>query len=75
MKFDTINKPKHYANKEIEVIDYIQDTLNNNPTLTPFEGYCLGNIIKYISRAGLKGNKIEDFQKAEYYLKRMTNKK
>ena len=31
---------------------------------------CLGNAIKYILRAGLKGNKNEDLEKAIWYLKR-----
>lgn len=69
--FDEINKPKHYADREIEVIDFIKDTLNN-PNLTPYEGYCIGNIIKYVSRAGLKDDKVKDFQKAGYYMRELS---
>lgn len=63
MNFDKINRPEHYADKDIEVIDYIKDTL----TPEGFEGYCIGNVIKYISRYRKKGG-LEDLQKALYYL-------
>lgn len=33
-------------------------------------GFCLGNAIKYIARAGKKGAAIEDLEKAAWYLHR-----
>lgn len=33
-------------------------------------GFCLGNTIKYISRAGKKGAALEDLKKARWYLDR-----
>lgn len=38
--------------------------------LTPeeFRGYCLGNVLKYVSRAGKKDNGQEDLAKAAWYL-------
>jgi hypothetical protein len=33
-------------------------------------GFCLGNTVKYLSRAGKKGSKIEDLRKAAWYLQR-----
>lgn len=33
-------------------------------------GFCLGNVLKYISRAGKKGDRIEDLKKARWYLDR-----
>jgi hypothetical protein len=33
-------------------------------------GFCLGNAVKYISRAGKKGDAIEDLKKALWYLTR-----
>jgi len=33
-------------------------------------GFCLGNVVKYISRAGKKGNQVEDLRKAQWYLNR-----
>ena len=61
--FDTVDRPKHYADKEIEVIDYIKDTL----TKEQYEGFCVGNVIKYISRYKFKGG-VEDLKKAQVYL-------
>lgn len=37
-------------------------------------GFCLGNAIKYISRAGKKGHLVEDLQKARWYLTREIDK-
>jgi hypothetical protein len=33
-------------------------------------GYNLGNAVKYISRADHKGNRLQDLQKAQWYLSR-----
>ncbi len=32
-------------------------------------GFCLGNAVKYILRAGKKGDQQQDLEKAEFYLK------
>ena len=66
---DNVNSPSHYANSKIEVIDYIEDKKL---------GFCLGNVIKYVSRAGkkvdsdksVKDKEIEDLKKARWYLDR-----
>ena len=50
-KEDVINHPSHYTRGNIEVIDFIED---QQPP------YHLGNVIKYIARAGYKGDKLED---------------
>lgn len=60
---DAVNHPSHYTDKGIEVIDYIRDTL----TPDEFVGYCLGNVIKYVSRWRKKGG-VEDLKKAQVYL-------
>lgn len=68
-KFNAVDHPSHYANSKIEVIDYIEDKKL---------GFCLGNAVKYISRAGKKkdsGRKlidkeIEDLKKAIWYINR-----
>jgi len=67
-EFDIVKRPKHYADKEIEVIDYIKDTL----TKEEFQGYLSGNILKYISRYNLK-NGVEDLKKARYYLEKLIS--
>lgn len=60
---DSVNNPSHYTDGKIEVIDYIEDKKL---------GFCLGNAIKYISRAGKKDKdkEAEDIKKAIWYLKR-----
>lgn len=60
---NNVNHPSHYTDGKIEVIDYIEDKKF---------GYCLGNAIKYISRAGKKNKdkEIEDLQKAIWYIER-----
>jgi hypothetical protein len=61
-EFDEINRPKHYADKIIEPIEYILDTLADP------KSYCIGNVIKYISRYDRKENALKDLKKARYYL-------
>lgn len=63
-KEDVINHPTHYTRGKIEVIDFIED--QQLP-------YHLGNVIKYIARAGYKGDKLEDLKKARWYLDRYIN--
>ena len=60
---DTVNHPSYYTDGKIEVIEYIEDKKL---------GYCLGNAIKYISRAGKKdkAKEIEDLRKADWYINR-----
>jgi DNA repair exonuclease SbcCD ATPase subunit len=58
---DSINHPPHYTHGGIETIDFIEaKELNWN----------LGNVVKYVSRAGHKGDKLEDLKKAAWYLRR-----
>lgn len=61
-KNDPIN-PAHYKDGKIEVIEFIEDKKL---------GYCLGNAVKYIARAGKKDptKEVEDLKKAEWYVKR-----
>lgn len=63
-KADMVNHPQHYQHG-IEPIEYIEShDLNFN----------LGNVIKYVSRAGFKDNELEDLKKAKWYLEREINK-
>lgn len=64
---DMVNHPPHYTAGGIEVIDFI-DFMVYDPA-----DYYIGNVVKYLSRAGKKGNKIEDYRKARWYLNRMHN--
>jgi len=59
----TVIQPSHYNLGSIETIDYLRDNLT--PEL--YEGFCIGNVIKYISRYKSKGG-VEDLKKAQVYL-------
>lgn len=62
---DNINHPEHYQGKELECIQVIE----------AFDlGFCLGNAIKYILRAGKKSDRQEDLLKAIWYLNREVRK-
>lgn len=64
---DPVTHPSHYTSGKIEVIDFITDQSLD---------FCLGNVIKYVSRAGKKHEEgkgilekqIEDLKKARFYL-------
>lgn len=58
---DMVNHPKHYNDHPsgVECIDIIEHM-----------GFCLGNAVKYIWRADLKGDAIEDLKKARFYIDR-----
>ena len=60
---DAVNHPSHYTDGNIEVIEYIEDKKLD---------YCLGNAVKYSSRAGKKdkAKEIEDLRKADWYINR-----
>jgi len=62
---DNIN-PEHYKTGGIETFDYIKAKL----TAEQLNGFCKGNIIKYITRADQK-NKKEDLEKAKWYLEKL----
>jgi hypothetical protein len=65
---DMVNSPAHYAEGEIETIDYIVDVLGEYEAIS----YCHGNLLKYTgSRLWKKGNPIEDAEKAAWYLDKM----
>lgn len=61
MADDTVNHPPHYRANGMEAIDVIE----------AFGlGFCLGNTVKYVLRAGRKGDKKTDLLKAKWYLER-----
>ena len=58
---DPVNHPAHYKVGGIETIDFIEAKNLD---------YNLGNVVKYVTRADHKGNKLEDLRKAQWYLTR-----
>lgn len=61
---DAVNHPSHYTFGKYETIEVIKDIL----TPEEYRGYCRGNALKYIARAGRKGDLKEDYKKARTYL-------
>lgn len=58
-EFNVISNPEHYCFSKYEPKDVIREwNLNFN----------LGNVVKYVARAGRKGNKLEDLLKAKQYI-------
>lgn len=58
---DPVNHPAHYTKHPsgVECID-----------ITEHMNFTLGNAVKYIWRASLKGKAVEDLQKAAWYINR-----
>jgi hypothetical protein len=62
---DNVNHPAHYKGRGMESIEVIE----------AFDlGFNLGNVVKYVLRAGKKGERHEDLLKARWYLMRELNK-
>ncbi len=76
--FDEIDHPKHYqacggeleadGTPKYETIKVIESFGANN-------GFCMGNVIKYLLRAEYKGSCLDDLRKAGWYLNRYLSKK
>jgi hypothetical protein len=67
MSEESVNHPQHYTRGKIECIDAIESAVQGQSGITAM---CLGNAIKYIWRAGSKGDFKEDIEKAIWYLNR-----
>ncbi len=58
---DPVNRPSHYTQHPSGVECIV---------ITEHMNFCIGNAIKYLWRAGLKGDAIEDLEKALWYVHR-----
>jgi hypothetical protein len=59
---EQVNHPDHYGG------DTVYETIK---VIEAWElGFHLGNTVKYISRAGKKGDMLTDLRKAQFYLNR-----
>lgn len=60
---EAVDHPAHYGGKDnvYEAIKVIEAW---------GLGFCLGNAVKYLARAGKKGSRVEDLRKARWYLDR-----
>jgi len=64
-----VDHPAHYNTGELEVIDCVEGTLSPDEYL----GFVKGNIIKYVTRAGHKGDVINDMEKLIWYARRYVD--
>ncbi len=71
--YEAVNSPKHYSASKIEVIDIIDSILESQPELSAYQGFLLGNVIKYVSRLTLKEKPKQDANKAKWYLERLID--
>jgi hypothetical protein len=62
---DMVSHPPHYTFGRFEVIDVIEDWKLS---------YHLGNVVKYVARAGRKDDAVQDLKKAKWYLERAIEK-
>jgi len=66
---DVVNNPDHYNTGSIECIEAIEESM----TPEAFKGYLKGNSMKYLWRYEYKGKQVEDLQKCQWYLARLTH--
>lgn len=61
---DDVNEPSHYNKNGIEVIDVIETYAKTD--------FRLANVLKYVCRCEYKSSKLQDLQKAQWYLNRVV---
>lgn len=63
---EAVRSPKHYKlpGLNIESVDVLRSVL----TPEEFKGFCRGNALKYLIRAGKKDSELQDIKKAGVYI-------
>ena len=69
---DMVNHPSHYTHGGVECIDAITSALSSYEDSV--DSWLVGQVIKYLWRAPLKGKYEEDIKKAQFYLNRLVEK-
>lgn len=64
-----VHHPDHYTVGGIETKDYVLAKLG----VSGYVSYCIGNILKYVSRAMYKGKMRQDLEKAKFYIDEILN--
>ncbi|QFR56280.1 nucleotide kinase [Bacillus phage 000TH010] len=67
---DIINKPNHYHKGGIDIYEIMQAKLSKEV----YEGFCIGNVLKYVLRHDMKGG-VQDLKKARFNLDRLIESK
>ena len=60
-----VNHPLHYTFSKYEVIKVLDEWFSDNPLIW--------QVVKYLARAKHKGNELQDYEKAQFYLTRKIN--
>lgn len=64
---DMVNHPPHYTSGGIETIDYMEA----KSTPEEFKGHLRLTALKYLSRVGMKDDILQEYEKAEWYTKKL----
>lgn len=64
---DLVNHPPHYTSGGIETIDYMEA----KSTPEEFKGHLRLTALKYLSRVGMKDDILQEYEKAEWYTKKL----
>lgn len=65
---NNVDHPSHYCGDgKIECIAALKDAM----TKEEFEGFCKGNVMKYLWRSNKK-NGVEDLKKAQWYMNKLV---
>ena len=70
-EFDLVNRPKHYANRQFEVIEVIEDAIETAPDKR--SAYLYGQMLKYTLRIFTKSSPLQDIKKSHWYAQRLTS--
>jgi hypothetical protein len=68
---DPVSRPAHYTAGPVEVIDIIEQAASDAPG--PVLAGLQWQVLKYLLRMWLKGNPLQDAQKAAWYLNRLIS--
>ncbi len=71
-KNDQVNHPAHYTKGKFETIDVIEDIVQHYSD--PVEAFLVGQVLRYIARAPLKGTQKVDLEKGKWYLDRLVSR-
>lgn len=69
---DPVNHPPHYTAGPIEVIDILEQAVAQAPD--PVAAGLQWQALKYLHRLWLKGNSLQDANKARWYLNRLIDR-
>lgn len=66
---DPVNNPKHYTHGGLEALDAIEASMS----FECYEGFLVGQVIKYLWRYRHKGNPMQDLRKGLFYYERLLD--